>query len=112
MDIGISRLRHQLHLRKAMKARIDTIAKTIAIDEPIALDELVNFVKALFPANWKEWKVDTNVKLEWHSSPIVIDRYPSRPWEAYWQDDPLYVTGTGTGDPSHRPPPTFCLSTN
>lgn len=94
-----------------MKARIDTIAKTIAIDEPIALDELVKFVKALFPENWKEWKVDTNVKLEWHSSPIVIDRYPSRPWGPYWyENNPRYVTGTG--DSSYQPPTTFCLSTN
>lgn len=78
-----------------MKVRIDTKLKTIAIDEPIALDELVKFVKALFPDDWKEWKLDTNVKIEVQSTPIWVDRYPAYPWGPYWYAPypNLYVSG-------------------
>ena len=93
-----------------MKARIDTKLKTIAIDEPIALEELVKFMKALFPDEWKEWKVDTNVKVEFGPSPIVIERYPTRPWGPYWYDaNPLYALGSGTSDPMPERPSTYCL---
>ena len=84
-----------------MKARIDTIAKTVAIEEAVNIDELVKFIKALFPDNWKEWKVETNVKFDF-VSPIIVERYPSHPWGPYWYaENPTYV-GTGSG--------TFCLS--
>lgn len=96
-----------------MKARIDTAAKTIAIDEAITLDELVKFVKALFPENWKEWKVDPRVTIEIASPTIVVERHPSQPWGPYWYErNPLYTLGTSTGDPHPETPTTFCLSTN
>lgn len=91
-----------------MKARIDTKLKTIAIDEPIALDELLKFVKALFPGEWKEWKVGTNVTIEMKSPPIIVERYPSQPWGPYW-----YAGGSlseiGQVPPNNEPS-TYCLS--
>ncbi len=92
-----------------MKARIDTNLKTIAIDEPIALDELVKFVQALFPDEWQKWKVDTNVTVKWESNPIIVDRYPRQPWGPYW-----YGGGTALSDIGHvqpdNTPGTYCLS--
>lgn len=80
-----------------MKAKIDTIAKTISIDEPMILDALNKFVKALFPNDWKEWKVDTNVKIEMSSPPIIVDRWHPRPWNDYWYATPHpgYTTTDG-----------------
>lgn len=72
-----------------MKARIDTNLKTIAIEEAVTLDELNKFVKALFPDDWKAWKVETNVKFEFKTTPIYVERY--RPW---WEVQPVYNTFT------------------
>lgn len=76
-----------------MKVRIDTQAKTIAIEEAVTFDELHKLLKSLFPADYKQWKVETNVKFEITSSPIVV--HPFRP---YWEN-PFYYGGgwCGTG---------------
>jgi len=72
-----------------MKARIDSKAKTIAIEESVPMDELLKFVKFIAPDDWKTWKVETNVKFEFTSTPIVIHDY-SRPWtHPYWYN-PAY----------------------
>lgn len=77
-----------------MKARIDSKAKTIAIEESVPMDELLKFVKFIAPDDWKTWKVETNVKFEFTSTPIVIHDY-SRPWtQPYW-----YGTAYGTPIP-------------
>ena len=60
-----------------MIARIDSKDKTIAIEEQVTIDELVKFLKFVDPTGWKEWKVNTNVKFEITSAPIVIREYPS-----------------------------------
>ena len=92
-----------------MKARIDTNLKTIAIDEPIALDELLKFVKALFPDEWKEWKVDTNVTIEMKSQPIIVERYPHQPWGPYWYGGGAALSDIGQVQPDNMPG-TYCLS--
>lgn len=67
-----------------MKARIDTKAKTLAIEEAVSMDDLLKFVKFVAGDDWKAWKVETNVKFEVTSSPIIIRDY-SRPWtQPYW----------------------------
>lgn len=79
-----------------MKARIDSKAKTIAIEEPVLMDELLKFVKFIAPNDWKTWKVETNVKFEFTSNPIVIHDY-SRPWHYpyYYGTTPCGPTLTG-----------------
>lgn len=79
-----------------MVARIDSKDKTIAIEEQVTIDELVKFLKFVDPTGWKQWKVNTNVKFEITSTPIVIREreypitymstgpanppYPNQPW--------------------------------
>lgn len=71
-----------------MKVRIDTKAKTIAIEEAVMFDELHKLLKSLFPADYKQWKVDTNMKFEINSAPIVIRKV--RP---YWENRFWYGGG-------------------
>lgn len=92
-----------------MKAKIDTAAKTIAIEQAMPMGELVKFLQALFPDEWEQWKIETNVKIEWSSPPIIIDRYPSQPWGPYWYaPNPLY---THMGDVPLQTLTTYCLET-
>lgn len=81
-----------------MKARIDTKAKTIAIEESVSMEDLLKFAKFVGGDDWKAWKIETNVKFEIASSPIVIREY-GNPWHGpYWY---------GTGNQ-----PINCLVTN
>lgn len=69
-----------------MIARVDSKDKTIAIEEQVTIDELVKFLKFVDPTGWKQWKVNTNVKFEITSTPIVIREreYPyNPPWPTY-----------------------------
>lgn len=76
-----------------MKVRIDTKAKTIAIEEAVNIDQLLKLVKGLFPDNWKEWKLETNVKFEMPAAPIIIREREVRP---YWYGGGICATA-GTG---------------
>lgn len=79
-----------------MKARIDTKAKTLAIEEAVSMDDLLKFVKFVAGDDWKAWKVETNVKFEVTSSPIIIRDY-SRPWtNPYWYGDTITSVGGAT----------------
>ncbi len=81
-----------------MKARIDTKAKTIAIEESVSMDDLLKFAKFVGGDDWKAWKVETNVKFEITSSPIVIREY-GNPWPTpYWYcgSTPTLVADGGT----------------
>lgn len=84
-----------------MKARIDTKAKTLAIEDPVSMDDLLKFVKFVAGDEWKSWKVETNVKFEITSSPIIIRDY-SRPWtQPYWYRDAITsVDGATVSVPS------------
>lgn len=67
-----------------MKARIDTKAKTLAIEEEVSMDDLMKFAKFVGGDNWKEWKVQTNVRLGFTSSPVIVN-----PWitpRPYWYE--------------------------
>lgn len=80
-----------------MKARIDTKAKTIAIEETVSMDDLLKFVKFVAGDDWKAWKVETNVKFEVTSLPIIIRDY-SRPWtNPYWYGLGETYSGASSG---------------
>lgn len=79
-----------------MKARIDTKAKTIAIEESVSMDDLLKFAKFVGGDDWKAWKVETNVKFEVTSSPIVIREYRN-PWrQSYWYGSTINCGTTPT----------------
>lgn len=83
-----------------MRIRIDTKAKTIAIEETVTFDELHKMLKSLFPEDYKEWKVETNVKFEVASAPIIYREYhpyhPYRPYRPYWEN-PFYYGSAWCG---------------
>lgn len=74
-----------------MKIKIDTTAKTIAIEEAVNIDQLIRLVKGLFPDDWRQWKLETNVKFEMPAAPIIIREREVRP---YWENPFWYGSGT------------------
>lgn len=89
-----------------MIARIDSKDKTIAIEEQVTADELIKFLKFIDPTGWKQWKVNTNVKFEITSTPIVIRErdypympsYPANPPypnQPFWYASPTLCDSEG-----------------
>jgi len=68
-----------------MKIQLDTIAKTIKIEEAVNLGELTTALEKLLPnGEWKEFKIEVNTTIAW-TNPIVIERpYHPNPWEYPW----------------------------
>lgn len=69
-----------------MKLQLDTINKTITIEESINLDDFVTNLEELLPdGRWKEFTLLIAPIINWNPNPIIIDRYPviqppSYPW--------------------------------
>lgn len=62
-----------------MKLSLDTIQKTITIEESVNLNEFYEMIKKLLPDDlWKDFKLETNVIQNWNS-PIIIKEYPIYP---------------------------------
>ena len=93
-----------------MKIQIDTKEQTIAVEQNIKLNELIEALDKLFPkGEWKEYTLKTETIINWNN-PIYIDRWPS-PWYPWWT--PVYYdinTTDDTGNPLivHQPP-TYCV---
>jgi hypothetical protein len=97
-----------------MKIQIDTKEQTIAVEQNIKLNELIEALDRLFPkGEWKEYTLKTETIINWNS-PIYIDRW-EHPWYPWW--NPVYYDGTGTvrysGYDNHtltvHQPPTYCV---
>jgi len=73
-----------------MRLQIDTKEKTIRVEDPVNLKELIDSIKNLLPDGaWKEFTLESAVIKGW-VSPIIIDRYPPyNPWPTY----PWYSNG-------------------
>jgi len=64
-----------------MVIKIDFNTKTVAIEQQVTFKQLEQTLKALFPKDYREWKIDTNVKFEISPPPVVIgERCPVLPW--------------------------------
>lgn len=66
-----------------MKIQIDTENLIIKIEGEVALTDLFNTVKKLFPDNeWKKYKLETNTVIHNWASPIVVAPQPYQwyPW--------------------------------
>lgn len=95
-----------------MKVRIDTTAKVIAIEETVTFDELHKMLKGLFPDDYKQWKVDTNVKFE--LGPHTIVHRHEYPWwgQTYCATNAvLTVTDPGQGTFTIDADPNTALNT-
>lgn len=81
-----------------IKAQIDTINKTIKIEEDINLDKLFKAVKVMFPEElWKQFTLKVNTIINW-SSPIIIEK-PYNPWNPYQPyGEPWITYKDTTGD--------------
>jgi hypothetical protein len=86
-----------------MKIQLDTVLKTIKVEEDVNLNELFTGLSRIFPnKEWKEYKLLTSAVIYW-SDPIVINPwpvinpYPTYPWIT-WGDttQPQYEITNGT----------------
>lgn len=84
-----------------MKIELDLTNKTIKIAEGCNLDKLMENLEMLLPnGKWKEFKLLTNVTINWiPSNPIVIQPYRTQPWTQPWYEttNPYVRIGTSTG---------------
>jgi hypothetical protein len=82
-----------------MKLQIDTIAKTIKIEEKVNLGEFVEKIEILFPdGQWKEYNLEVAIINNW-VNPIIIDRsipfvYPAQP---FWKQPDIICSVPHTG---------------
>jgi hypothetical protein len=60
-----------------MKITIDSVLKTIKVESPTTLGEMIDFMDRIMPGQWREYTLETNV---------IIQNIPS------WQPSPRTVT--------------------
>lgn len=66
-----------------MKLQLDTIAKTIKIEEKVNLGELFNKLEELLPdLKWREFELEMGSITNW-VNPWVIPVYPDRYYPSY-----------------------------
>lgn len=60
-----------------MRLQLDTVAKTIKIEDDVNLNDLLALVKKLLPDNeWRKYSLSANVTIKSWSDPIIIhDHY-------------------------------------
>lgn len=85
-----------------MKVQLDTVAKTIKVEEQINLGEFIEALDKLLPNDlWKEFKLETNTVINNWNIPVVINPWfvPAQPqplpWITYNNNVPLLNVGNG-----------------
>lgn len=68
-----------------MKIQIDTIEKTIKIEEKVNLGELFSYMEQLFPdLKWREFNLEVGTIINW-INPITLPQYPyPQPTDPYY----------------------------
>jgi len=81
-----------------MKLQLDTVAKTIRLEEAAILGEFFAAIDLMFPDDaWKEFKIETNTIINW-SSPVVINPFtPYVPWNQPWYTSTQVSNGNYLG---------------
>ncbi len=83
-----------------MKIQMDTKEKTIALEESINLNELIDILNSLFQnEEWKKWTLNTKVIIQNRSNPIIIDK--STPVKYPWDQPQISyenMNATNTGN--------------
>jgi len=83
-----------------MKLQLDTVNKTIKLEEKVNLNDLFELLQKILPDIWKEFTLEINSVINW-TSPIVIKEYPIYPttWPNYpWYTQP-HITQPYTNEP-------------
>lgn len=86
-----------------MKLQLDTVCKTIRIEESVNLDKLITTLESMLPNNlWKEFTLETNTVINSWNIPTIINPWivPVNPQPFPWiiydhNDSPLLNVGNG-----------------
>jgi len=77
-----------------MKIRIDTDKKIISLDQSVNIEDLIKFLKKIFPkGEWKNYELEITTEINWNPEPIWIDPYIHRPLGPN-PNIPFYEIGT------------------
>jgi hypothetical protein len=85
-----------------MKLVLDTVQKTIKIEESVNLGELIETLEIMLPMGvWKEFTLETNTQIVW-KSPIIFKEYirtsPLYPYPTFpWYNPIPQITYTNEG---------------
>lgn len=69
-----------------MKIQLDTITKTLKLEESVNLGELAEMLEKFLPdGQWKSYKLETSIIHNW-GSPIIIEKHKHfpRPYYPWW----------------------------
>ena len=78
-----------------MKIQLDTVNKTIKIEEQVNIDEFIKVIKKLLPDNlWKEFSLETGVITYWNY-PYYIETWPKHT-QYPWYDGTSVLCGSTT----------------
>lgn len=81
-----------------MKIQLDTVAKTIKIEENVNLGELITALELLLPNGlWKEFTLETHTVINWGVQNTVYPWYPHNPYRPN-SLDPYFTITTNTTD--------------
>lgn len=59
-----------------MKLQIDTVAKTIKIDQTVKIKELIDVLDKLLPKEWKDYSIETGSVIYWPSYQLIKYNWP------------------------------------
>jgi len=74
-----------------MKIQLDTVNKTIKIEESARIEELLKVLKKILPDDWKKYTLETNVTINNWGNPIIIEKW-SHPYP--WWSGTTYCSNT------------------
>lgn len=67
-----------------MKLQIDTVAKTIKVDENVKFKELIKVLKKMFPDTWDDYSLVGNEVIYWYNPiPWTYVNPQPLPWITY-----------------------------
>jgi hypothetical protein len=80
-----------------MKIQIDTVGKTLTIEEDVNLDEFYNEINTLLPGGlWREFTLKITKITEWKDPIVLPNTDPYNPFNTPGTGNPPYPTTPGT----------------
>lgn len=79
-----------------MKFQIDTLAKTVKVEQKFNLKELLKIMKSMFPDDWEDYNIDTNNIINWNWPVVNCENcwYKHHYRQPYWSVEPYIYRGT------------------
>jgi hypothetical protein len=88
-----------------MRLSIDTIAKTLKLENDINLGEFIEKIQTFLP-DWKEYKLITNCTINWYNTPTIVPDIDPYPLQPYWNYPTTICSSAGNHDT------VFCSNAN